>query len=264
MGQEIIRLYGMDFTSSDVARAWIEWQPKYAYCTAERVAYLNIKRGYEPPTTGSYQNAYREWIGAQISADYYGYVCPGDPEKAAELAYRDAAISHVKNGIYGEMWVAAMLACAAVESDIEAIILGGLGEIPHTSRLYAAIWQVIDGYRSGVSAEECFAGIHKVWDEHTSHGWCHTISNAMIVCAALLYGGGSYGKSICLAVQTGFDTDCNGATVGSVLGMRGGKGAIGEEWTAPIRDQLRTSFKGLELVQIPERVDMTVDVVYGK
>ncbi len=29
----------------------------------------------------------------------------------------------------------------------------------------------------------------------------------MIVVAALLYGKGDYGKSICMAVETGFDAD---------------------------------------------------------
>jgi ADP-ribosylglycohydrolase len=202
-----------------------------------------------------YKNVCREWIGAQIRGDYFGYICPGKPEESAKMAYNDGRISHVKNGIYGEMFVSAMISCAAVTEDIEAIIFGGLAQIPHTSRLYEAVMKIYEMYKSGASIEECFEYIHSQYDEHTSHGWCHTNSNAMVVVAALLYGEGDYSKSICMAVETGFDTDCNGATVGSILGMANGIDSIGECWTKPINNKLHTTIFGVGTVNITDLVD---------
>lgn len=258
MAQEIIEKYGRDFTAYDVSRAWLELQNKDAYCTAERVAFCNFIKGFEPPESALYKNPYREWIGAQIRGDYFGYINPGNPELAAEMAFRDASISHVKNGIYGEMFVAAMLAVAAVTDNIREIIAGGLAQIPYTSRLYAAITNVLTAAEKGVSQKDCFADIHKRYDEYTCHGWCHTIPNAMIVVAALLYGQGDFGKSICMSVETGFDTDCNGATVGSILGMAKGIGCIDAVWTAPINDTLHTSIFGVGTVKISDKVRQTV------
>ena len=256
--QQIIEKYGRDFTPADVAKTWLNSLPKDYYCTAERVAYCNFVNGFQPPQSAVYQNAYREWIGAQIRGDYFGYINPGNPQLAAEMAWRDACISHVKNGIYGEMFVAAMLSVAAVNSNITDIILGGLAEISHTSRLYEAVMSVLTGFESGVSADACFKAIHEKFDEHTSHGWCHTISNAMIVAAALLYGGGDYAKSICMAVQTAFDTDCNAATVGSILGMAYGSAIIDAYWKAPINGKIHTSIFGIGTVAISDCVKLTL------
>ena len=256
--QYIIEKYGREFTPSDVAAAWLSKQPKNAYCTAERVAFMNFVKGFDPPCSASYKNAFREWIGAQIRADYFGYINPGDPESAAEMAWRDACISHTKNGIYGEMLVAAMTAAAATEGDIETIIRTGLSQVPEKSRLHAAIEHIIQMYKNGVFVEETFADVHSRWDEHSAHDWCHTISNAEIVCAALLYGKGDYGRSVCMAVQTGFDTDCNGATVGSILGMRNGVSAIGEEWTEPTHGILDTSIFGVGKVKIDDLIEKTM------
>ena len=258
LAQELIERFGKNFTPQDVAWLWLESQPKSAYFTAEHVAFCNFIRGYTPPSSAMYKNPYREWIGAQIRGDYFGYINPGDPFAAAEMAFRDACISHTKNGIYGEMFASAIIACAAVTDSIEDIICGGLAQIPATSRLYEAVNRIIEQKNTGVSCQECFAQIHAEYDEHDQHGWCHTISNAMIVAAALLYGEGDFGKSICLAVQTGFDTDCNGATVGSVLGMRNGIRDIGEEWTAPLNGKLHTSVFGLETVLLKDRAELTL------
>ena len=259
MAQQIIERYGRDFTPYDVSRAWLALQSKDAYCTAERVAFCNFVKGFEPPESAKFKNPYREWIGAQIRGDYFGYINPGDPEAAAAMAFRDASISHIKNGIYGEMFVASMLAVAACTDNVKEIISGGLAQIPYTSRLYEAISRVLTDFENGVSSKDCFAAIHNHYDEYTDHGWCHTISNAMIVAAALLYGNGNFGKSICMAVQTGFDTDCNGATVGSVLGMAKGIDSIEDVWKKPINDTLHTTIFGVGTVRISNCVKQTLN-----
>lgn len=258
LAQHLIENFGRDFTPYDVSRVWLSCQGKDAYCTAERVAYCNFINGFEPPHSALYKNPYREWIGAQIRGDYFGYINPGNPSLAAEMAWRDASISHIKNGIYGEMFIAAMLAAAAVTDNIEDTILSGLAEIPYTSRLYASISSVLEDFRKGVSQKDCLDRIHAQFDEYSAHGWCHTISNAMIVVAALLYGNGNFGKSICMAVETGFDTDCNGATVGSILGMIYGAAAIPSEWSSPFHNTLQTTIFGIGTVKISECAQKTL------
>lgn len=258
LAQVVIDKYGRDFTPYDMSRAWLDLQPKNAYCTAERVAFRNFVAGFVPPLSAEYKNPYREWIGAQIRGDYFGYINPGNPELAAEMAWRDASISHIKNGIYGEMFIAAMLACATVSDDMEAIILGGLAEIPCQSRLYKEVMELLENYKNGTPQATCFTAIHEKYNEHSAHDWCHTISNALIVVASLLYGKEDYGKSICMAVETGFDTDCNGATVGSILGMKNGIATIGEEWTAPIHGKLQTTIFNMGIVDCEELVKHTM------
>ncbi len=259
LAQKIVEKCGRSFDSEDVAIAWMKYQSVHSYFTAERIAYVNFINCIQPPASAMYKNVCREWIGAQIRGDYFGYINPGKPEKAAKMAFNDACISHVKNGIYGEMFASAMIACAAVTDNIEDIILGGLAEIPATSRLYEAVMKIVDGYKNDVTLDECFALIHAAYDEHTDHGWCHTISNAMIVTAALLYGEGDFGKSICTAVGMAFDTDCNGATVGSVLGMRNSIDGIDEYWKKPVNGKIHTSIFGTETVDIEEAVDLTME-----
>lgn len=259
LAQKIVEEFDRDFESDDVVNAWLRYQSVFSYFTAERIAYVNFINCIEPPASAMYKNVCREWIGAQIRGDYFGYICPGDPETAAEMAFNDARISHVKNGIYGEMFVSAMIACAAVTDSIEDIIKGGLAQIPAKSRLYEAVTKIIGDYKKGVSLEECYDYIHSAYDEYTDHGWCHVISNAMIVVAALLYGEGDFGKSICMAVQTAFDTDCNGATVGSILGMRGGIDCISEYWRKPVNGKIHTSIFGVGTVNIDEAVEKTME-----
>jgi ADP-ribosylglycohydrolase len=263
LAQVLIRKHGFDFRPSHVAQIWMERQGKNAYCTAERIAYCNFIRGLRPPYSAMHKNSYREWIGAQIRGDYFGYINPGDPKKAADMAWRDASISHVKNGIYGEMFASAMIACAAVTDDIEDIIRGGLAYVPKTSRLYAKITQILEDYHSGVGYYESVEKLKAEYDPDNSYGWTHTIPNAAIVALALLHGEGDFSKSICRAVEVGYDTDCNGATVGSIIGIRGGYSAIDSVWTAPVRGKLATSIFGVDILDIDKAVERTMKHIAG-
>jgi ADP-ribosylglycohydrolase len=156
------------------------------------------------------------------------------------------------------MFCAAMIAAAAVTDDIMTIIEAGLDEVPENCRLRRDVEKVIAWYREGLDREQIIEKIHETYNENTAHGWCHTISNAMIVTASLLYGEGDFSKSICMAVETGFDTDCNGATVGSILGMANGKDTVSEEWTCRIHNTLHTSIFGIGTVKISDCVEKTL------
>lgn len=262
MGLDIVEQHGLDFDSDDVAMYWLNTIPGCMTFTAERVAYRNFLNLVSPPESAQFRNPYREGIGAQIRADFYGYVSLGDPEQAAELAWRDSRISHTKNGIYGSMWVAAMLAAAPANENAREVVETGLSEIPATSRLADAVEDVLDWHDSGVDYEEAVARIHERWDEDPDklYEWLHTISNAQIVAVGLLYGEGDFGQSITRAVQACFDTDCNGATVGSIVGLMHGADALPEKWIGPLNDKTETSLSGYPLERISDLAQQTADL----
>ncbi|HMP76867.1 MAG TPA: ADP-ribosylglycohydrolase family protein [Kiritimatiellia bacterium] len=259
-GYAMMKRYGRDFTPSDVAAFWISRIPLAFACTAERAAYRNFAACIVPPESARHRNPYREWIGAQIRADYFGYANPGQPERAAEWAWRDACISHVRNGIYGEMWVAAMLAAAAVADSWPAVIHAGLAQIPARCRLREAVENMLRRHADGWDYEQVVDELHQRWQERNFHHWCHVIPNAEVVTLALLWGEDNFTRTIGGAVMAGFDTDCNGATAGSLWGMRFGARAIPALWTKPLRDQLQTTVEGYHRYSISKLAGEMVDL----
>ncbi len=243
---------GAGFASNDMAQCWLMNMPLLHACTAERVAYVNLSNGLLPPESASRRNPFREWIGAQIRGDFFGYVNPGNPQAAAAGAFKDAAISHVKNGIYGELFVAAMIAAAAVESDPERLVVAGLSQVPAGSRLALRIGETLATWRNGAKARDLTDAVQRNYHETNPFDWCHVIPNAIIVTASLLGGAMDFTRAIGIAVEAGFDTDCNAATVGSIVGMALGVDAIPTQWRAPLADRLKSGIDGYDLPKISE------------
>jgi ADP-ribosylglycohydrolase len=255
LGLHILEEHGFGFTTAQVGAEWLLHLPFGQTYTAERVAYRNLVRGLAPPHTARYRNPYREWIGALIRADAFGYACPGRPRRAALLAYRDAALSHTANGIYGEMWAAALTAASfAVPTAREALDIA-MAAVPPASRLAEALRAVRVAFDSGLSWDKAMDQVER---DLGGYHWIHTVNNAAVVAAALLWGEGDFTKSIGLAVAAGLDTDSDGATVGSVFGALHGTAALPAHWVDPLRDTIHSAIADFDSYSISGLAERTV------
>jgi ADP-ribosylglycohydrolase len=239
----ILEEHGFDFGPMDVAEEWLDHLPFTQVYTAERAAYRNLVHGFVFPETATHRNPYREWIGAQIRADMWGYVSPGDPERASLLAFQDSSLSHTQNGIYGEMWVAALIATCFVTDDIREVLETSLALVPPRSRLTEAVRDIIDLHAKGLDWENARDEIEQ---RYGHYGFVHTVNNAALVAAALLWGDGDYSRTVGLAVQGGWDTDCNGATAGSAFGAMHGTDLVPSHWVDPLNDMVRSAIMGFD------------------
>jgi len=239
LGLLVLEDYGPDFDIEDVGKAWVTYLP-FA-CTAEDVALRNLRAGVPALQAGATDNPYNEWIGADIRSDPWGYLAPGLPERAAEMAYRDAYISHRRQGIYGEMFFTAAIAAAfAADDPVEALEIG-LTEIPARCALaQAARWALdiapqIGDYRQARDAvEERFRGMHRV----------HTINNACLTLWGITIGGTDFTRVIAETVAMGMDNDCTAATAGSIVGAIVGKQGIPEHWYRNFGDTVHSYLIG--------------------
>jgi len=255
LGLLALEQHGFDFTPEQIGRLWLQRLPFLQTYTAERAAYRNLLANVAVPQTATVRNPYREWIGAQIRADIFGYVAPGDPEAAASLAYRDAALSHVGNGIYGEQWAAGLIAAAFTAGSVREALDVAYTLVPPRSRLAEALRLVDELHARDIDFE---AARDALQERLGDLSFVHTINNAAVVAAALLWGDGDFTQTICLAVQAGWDTDCNGATVGSVFGAMHGTAALPDRWIAPLNDTLRSAIFGCDGSRISDLAQRTV------
>ena len=257
VGLLLLERTGGEPTASDVAAEWLARLPAGQTYTAERAAYRNLLLGLQPPRSASHRNPYREWIGALIRVDAYAYASPGDPMRAAELAARDASVSHIGNGVAAAMWAAAVISLALVGVPPSESVPAAAELVPNGSRLHVALRHVIDLHDAGGEWDE---SLRRVMTANEQYGWVHAIPNAAIITGSLLWGGGDYQRSITLAVAAGCDTDSNGATVGSAAGALVGARGLPPPWIEPLHDTLRTSVAGLGSARISELAERTVRI----
>lgn len=196
----------------------------------------NMKAGLPPPLSGNYENVWKHSNGAWIRSEIWACCTPGCPELATRYAWYDACVDHgTGEGTYAELFTAAVESAAFVESDRDTLIRIGLSYIPKDCRVARSIGIALDGYAKGLDWKETR---QRVLDDSSDLGWFQAPANVAYFIIGWLYGEGDFKKSLLTAINCGDDTDCTGATLGSILGIIMGAKALPEDWKKYVGDDI--------------------------
>ncbi len=235
--------HGSAFTHDDLRRLWLRNLPVAATFGPERTVLLKMgiaTLGEGSPDFGAWVrllNPGDEYCGALIRADAYGYACPGNPALAADLAHRDASLTHRRTGVYGAMFVAAAIATAFAVRDPLEIFRVARGFVPSRSRFGEAI----DGCLEDVEqAKDWIDGFERIRMRYGEYGFCRIYQEIGTVMNSV-YFARDVGDGFCKQVMQGNDTDSFGATVGSILGVLMGPDHLDRRWSDPLRDDVQTA-----------------------
>jgi ADP-ribosylglycohydrolase len=160
-------------------------------------------------------------------------------------------LSHRGDGIEGAAFIAALGAALPASGSITDAIESALKEIPDNSGAFEAV-------RFGISVAGKDDAVVRLHDKYKDYPAVHVLNNlALVVWATLTYED-DFSAAIGEAVSAGLDTDCNGATVGGILGLAGRP--IPDHWTGPWNNTVAVDLAGVGELALDDLVDRTVAV----
>ena len=223
--------------SKTLGEYWISWITphwnEYGVCKS------NMKDGILPPMSGEYNNElWRNSNGAWIRTEIWACLYPAMPEKAIRFAFEDASVDHgFGEGTFAAIFVAAMESAAFAVRDARQLLEIGLSKIPEECRVARSVRIVMKAHDDGIDWKQCR---EMLVQDSADLGWFQAPCNIGFVVLGLLYGEGDVQKSLILAVNCGDDTDCTGATLGSLLGIMYGMDGIPKDWMAYIGEEIKS------------------------
>ncbi|MDE2952115.1 MAG: ADP-ribosylglycohydrolase family protein [Chloroflexota bacterium] len=265
LGLMLIEERGFNFSKLDVANHHLRNIPYHWLFSCTRQSYYHmVNLSNDRPAEEQIDefptklNPWREGINTAIRADFWGYIAPTDPRRAARIAYREVTLNAVKNGIYSSMFVAGALSAAlSANPTIDTILAGGLSVIPRRSRLARIAREVRGWYdEDGDWVPVC----DRIYEKYGHLPFLNALHNMAFVMLALIHGGLDYSKTITTAVMCGMDTDCTAGTAASIVGAAVGYEGLDQRWIAPFNDQVETAVAGFGRGSISGLVERNVDL----
>jgi hypothetical protein len=247
---EIFEKYGLDVSADTIASHFASTEFHLAH--ANQMARYNLRNGMRTPLSGNWlNNPHADDIDFQIEADFIGLMAPGMPNKANEIANRVGHIMNSGDGFYGGVFVANLYALAFVSNDVNFIVNEALKSIPEGTQFHSCISDVIKWHKQHPDDWQwTWFELHKKWNKDVGCPKGVFLSfnidakiNSAYVALALLYGQGSFSRTIDIATRCGQDSDCNPSTAGGILGVMLGYSNIPAFWLDPLREIEVLDFK---------------------
>jgi hypothetical protein len=190
-----------------------------------------------PPQSGQPEyNLHADDIDFQIEADYIGFMCPGMPQTANQIADQIGHIMNYGDGVYGGVFIAALYAEAYFENDISKIIDNALLSIPAESDYSKIVKDVIllhqhypQDWRAAWAELQAKWGSVQICEAGTTFNIDAKLNGAYIV-MGLLYGEGDPAKTMEISTRCGQDSDCNPSNAMAVLGVIKGLSGLPVEY----------------------------------
>ncbi|WP_168735806.1 ADP-ribosylglycohydrolase family protein [Cohnella fermenti] len=228
--------YGPGLTARELGQEWKEHVffpfDEYGYALA------NLRRGLEAPVAGWFNNPFADCMGSPIRSEIWAMVAPGAPEVAAWYAYQDAIVDHAGGeGVYGEMFFAAIESAIFFEEDRDKLIELGMSYVPEQSRTALALRDLMKWHKEG---KDWIEARNLILHHHGSDNFTDAPQNIAFTILGWLYGE-DFEDAILKATNCGYDTDCTAATLGSILGMLLGPEGLPKKWVGPVGSRVVVS-----------------------
>ncbi|MBV8878857.1 MAG: ADP-ribosylglycohydrolase family protein [Planctomycetaceae bacterium] len=185
--------------------------------------------GIDPPLCG--RIAINPWSGFNISAQFvseaFGLISPGLPRTAGRLGIHYTHYAVDGEPIQTTQLFTAMIATAFFERDVEKIVRAGLAAVDPRSVVHPIARDVLAWWKEHPNDWRETRRLIK--EKYTHHGGGMSDKNGYelntaAVIGALLHGGvEDLKEALRLAFNFGWDSDCNAAICGTIVGVRRGK-----------------------------------------
>lgn len=231
-----MEMYGTHTTAEHIAAEWSEhcffpWD-EYGH------AGTAMRYGFKPPFSGTFDNHFTSCMGCPIRSEIWAAIAAGKPRLAAYFAWQDAVVDHAGGeGVFGEIFNAALEAAAYESTDVPALIREALTYIPATSRVHGAVSLMLALHEQGAELLDARAA---VLDKFGNPNFTDAPQNIAFGLAGLLWGK-NFEDAILKVVNLGYDTDCTVATCGAIWGILYGREGIDPKWAEPIGDAIQVS-----------------------
>lgn len=249
--------YGKTINAHILAEYWLAYI--YPNWSEYGAAKNNLSMGIMPPFSGRYHNHNRNSNGSFIRAELWACLNPGHPDRATRYAYEDAMVDHADEGMWAELFCAAILSAAFSESNFERLLNIGLSYIPADCAVAGAVHLARSCKADGLGWKEArrrilraypssfggYNGLHPLCQEEDREVPVGELGDDApasigIIAMSLLLGEGDFGRSICMAAGCCEDGDCTAGTLAALLGILSGASGLPERWVKPIGNVIKT------------------------